>query len=62
MYTGLLFKESLADERILDLVEIKEVALWVTDHNPKYWTAISFVSDDACFPENCQKDCGMICR
>ena len=36
MYTGLLIKESLSDERILDFVEIKDVAIWVTDNNPKY--------------------------
>lgn len=55
MYTGLLIKESLSDERILDFVEIKNVEIWVTNNNPKYWTAVSFVSDCIGFPENCQR-------
>lgn len=55
MYTGLLIKESLSDERILDFVEIKDVAIWATDNNPKYWTAISFASDCTCFPEKLSK-------
>ncbi len=55
MYAGLLIKESLSDERILDFVEIKNVEIWVTNNNPKYWTAISFVSDCMEFPEKLSK-------
>ena len=55
MYAGLLIKESLLDENILDLVEIKNVAIWVTNHNPKYWTAVSFVSSCMEFPEKLSK-------
>ena len=55
MYTGLLIKESLSDERILDYVEIRHVDIWATDHNPKYWTAISFVSRFPDFPEKLSK-------
>ena len=55
MYTGMLIKESLLDENILDLVEIKNVAIWVTNHNPKYWTAVSFVSSCMEFPEKLSK-------
>lgn len=51
MYKGLLIKESLSDETILDLVEITNVELWATEHTPKYWTAISFVSHCMQFPE-----------
>lgn len=56
MYTGMLIKESLLDENILDLVEIKNVAIWVTNHNPKYWTAVSFVSSCMEFPEKLSKE------
>ena len=55
MYTGLLIKESLSDERILDFVEIKNVDIWVTDKKPKYWTAVSFVSNCMDFPEKLSK-------
>lgn len=55
MCTGMLIKESLLDENILDLVEIKNVAIWVTNHNPKYWTAVSFVSSCMEFPEKLSK-------
>ena len=55
MYTGLLIKESLSDERILDYVEIKNVDIWVTNNNPKYWTAVSFVSNCIEFPEKLSK-------
>ena len=55
MYTGLLIKESLSDERILDFVEIKNVEIWVTNNNPKYWTAVSFVRDCIGFPEKLSK-------
>ena len=51
MYTGLLIKESISDEKILDLVEIKNVDIWATNNTPKYWTAISFVSDCVDFPD-----------
>lgn len=55
MYAGLLIKESLSDERILDFVEIKNVDIWVTNNNPRYWTAISFVSNCMEFPEKLSK-------
>ena len=55
MYGGLLIKESFSDERILDFVEIRHVDIWATNHNPKYWTAISFVSNCIEFPEKLSK-------
>ena len=55
MYAGLLIKESLSDERILDFVEIKNVDIWATNNNPKYWTAVSFESNCADFPEKLSK-------
>lgn len=55
MYTGLLVKESLSDEKILDCIEIKNVDIWATDNTPKYWTAISFSSECEDFPEKLSK-------
>ena len=50
-----MIKESLLDENILDLVEIKNVDIWVNNANPKYWTAVSFVSSCMEFPEKLSK-------
>ena len=55
MYAGLIIKESLSDERILDYVTIKHVEIWATENVPKYWTAISFESEDELFPEKLAK-------
>lgn len=51
MFRGLLIKESLEDERLLDLVQVQKVELWATDNRPKYWTAITFASSAPDFPE-----------
>lgn len=51
MFQGLLIKESLEDERLLDLVQVQKVELWATDNRPKYWTAITFTSGEPDFPE-----------
>lgn len=50
MYSGLIIKESLADELLLDKLQVEAVALWQTDKKPKYWTAVSFTSDCEDFP------------
>ncbi len=55
MYTGLIIKESLADEIILDYVEIKSTEIWKTDNMPRYWTAITFSSNIEDFPEKLSK-------
>ena len=44
-YTGILIKESLADENILDEMQINKVELWRTESVPRYWTALYFTSD-----------------
>lgn len=45
-YEGLLIKESLCNEEILDLLNINKVELWKTEGIPKYWTALYFTSSD----------------
>ena len=46
---GTLIKESLIDDRVLDLLAIREVQIWKaanhTSHQPAYWTAITFSTD-----------------
>lgn len=51
MYKGVIIKESLSDEKILDYVSISKVEIWRTDANPKYWTVLYFTSAQENFPE-----------
>jgi hypothetical protein len=50
MFKGLLLKESLQDDRILDLVRITGTETWEVQnaaaYQPSTWTAISFETDD----------------
>lgn len=50
-YEGILIKESIEDENILDAVKVQKVELWSTVNQPKYWTAIYFQSEEKNFPE-----------
>lgn len=51
MYSGLIIKESISNEQILDKLDVISVELWKTDNKPKYWTAISFASNFEDFPK-----------
>ena len=42
LYTGLLIKESLDDEDLLDALNVHRVELWRTQRRPRYWTALTF--------------------
>ena len=55
MYSGLIIKESILDEQILDELDVVNVELWKTENKPKYWTAISFTSNSKDFPEHLSK-------
>ena len=50
MFTGLLLKESLADESILDTLRVTETEVWDVDNavdwQPRRWTALTFEGDD----------------
>lgn len=50
-YTGILIKESLADENILDDLMIHKAEIWRTNGRPRYWTALYFSSDTPDFPQ-----------
>lgn len=45
-FEGILIKESICDENILDILNIHKTELWKTDSYPKYWTALYFTSSD----------------
>ena len=51
VYEGVLIKESVADDAIIDFLNIHKIELWNTGGKPKYWTALFFTSDKENFPE-----------
>ena len=55
LYEGILIKESIADDRIIDFLNIHKIELWNTGGRPKYWTALFFTSDIKEFPEQISK-------
>ena len=50
-YEGILIKESVADDAVIDIMNVHKVELWDAGGKPKYWTALFFTSDEADFPE-----------
>ena len=54
-FQGALIKESLKDDTVLDFVGICGVELWQTQDPPRYWTAITFVSQRCDLPSQVQK-------
>ncbi len=50
LYEGILIKESLADDRVIDLLRVHKIELWDAGGTPKYWTALFFSSDSGDFP------------
>lgn len=55
LYEGILIKESIADDRIIDCLNIHKIELWNAGGNPKYWTALFFTSNQTDFPEQISK-------
>lgn len=51
VYEGILIKESIDDETVLDYLNINKVEIWKTDGVPRYWTALFFTSKQADFPQ-----------
>lgn len=55
IYQGILIKESISDEAILDYLKINKVEIWETNDIPRYWTVIYFSSSLSDFPERLSK-------
>lgn len=55
VYEGILIKESIDDETILDFLNINKIELWNTGGKPKYWTVLFFTSSRKDFPEQISK-------
>lgn len=55
LFEGILIKESVADDAILDFLHVHKIELWNAGGKPKYWTALFFTSAAADFPEQVSK-------
>ena len=55
VYEGVLIKESIDDENIIDFLNVHKIELWNTKGKPKYWTVLFFTSDKIDFPERISK-------
>ncbi len=55
IYEGVLIKESVTDDSIIDLLNVHKIELWNTGGKPKYWTVLFFSSDRRDFPEQISK-------
>lgn len=55
VYEGVLIKESVIDDAVLDLLNVHKIELWNTGGKPKYWTVLFFTSDNKDFPEQVSK-------
>lgn len=51
IYEGILIKESVTDDAVIDMLRVHKVELWHAGGRPKYWTALFFTCDRRDFPE-----------
>ena len=58
VYEGVLIKESVTDDTIIDLLNVHKIELWNTGGKLKYWTVLFFTSDKKDFPEQVSKVMG----
>ena len=55
IYEGILIKESITDDTVIDLIHVHKVELWDAGGKPKYWTALFFTCDRKDFTEQISK-------
>lgn len=55
LYEGVLIKESVSDDTIIDSINVHKMELWNAGGKPKYWTVLFFTSDKRDFPEQISK-------
>ena len=55
IYEGILIKESITDDAVIDLIHVHKVELWNAGGKPKYWTALFFTCDRKDFLEQISK-------
>ena len=55
VYEGVLIKESIDDDNILDFLNVHKIELWNAGGKPRYWTVLFFTCDRKDFPEQISK-------
>ena len=55
VYEGILIKESITDDAVIDSLHIHKIELWNAGGKPKYWTALFFTCNKIDFPEQISK-------
>lgn len=55
IYEGILIKESITDDAIIDLLNVNKIELWNIGGKPRYWTVLFFTSDKRDLPEQIAK-------
>ena len=50
IYKGVIIKESIDNELILDYISINKVEVWKTEGKPTYWTVLFFTSSQPDLP------------
>ena len=55
MYQGVLIKESIDDDCVIDRISVHKTELWNVGGSPKYWTALHFTSNDVSLPDHLSK-------
>lgn len=55
VYEGILIKESITDDAVIDFLHVHKIELWATGGKPKYWTILFFTCDKSDFPEQISK-------
>lgn len=66
LYEGVLIKESIEDDSIIDYLSVNKIELWNTGGNPKYWTVLFFYiirakSARAVFQSHDIRRCKLVC-
>lgn len=54
-FEGILIKESIEDDSVIDCLAINKMELWNTGGNPRYWTVLFFTSEQRDLPERFSK-------
>ena len=57
-YRGMLVKEGLRSEEVLDDLQIERAEVWRTPNTPRYWTAVWFSSRAPRFPDRLSQALG----
>lgn len=55
VYEGILIKESITDDTVIDFLHVHKIELWNTGGKPRYWTVLFFTCDRRDFPEQISK-------